>query len=564
MILTREELEERLAALHRASLELVQDISLSSLLERIAYTACEQVNARYAAVGVLDENGALSQFIPIGMTPEEIKGMSHPPVGLGLIGVLMHSAESLRLADISADPRSAGFPEGHPPMKTLLGVPIRSGDQQLGQIYLTEKKDGEEFTADDQQVIETLAAYAAVAISNARLYKKLSKREKELTQRNADLAQLNDLASTLASSPDKNEIMEKSLACAVDYLSVDIGEFYICEDDRLILKRGLHRGKDELPIFTREEFAFSEGLPGKCARTARPQVVSIVNGKTRYVNKDLLQAGYQQVACFPMTAQRGVVGVLCVATRQVKPLNEMDTTLLSSIALWAATALENVRLNLQDRRLAVLEERERIGMDLHDGIIQSIYAVGLTLEHSRLLMTEDPVQSKKRIDQAIDDLNAVIRDIRAYILDLRPRQLHEERLIDGLQRLVAEFRANTFVETTLQGPPDGEVLHITDASAIALFHISQEALANIAKHARAHKVEIWLWSSNDRVLLEIRDDGKGFDTQKVNLTLGHGLSNMQTRVHNVGGEVELTSEPGEGTTILAWVPVIQNQKASRG
>ncbi|MEN6410464.1 MAG: GAF domain-containing protein, partial [Anaerolineaceae bacterium] len=167
MILTREELEERLAALHRASLELVQDISLSSLLERIAVTACEQVNARYAAVGVLDENGALSQFIPIGMTPEEIERIPHPPVGLGMIGVLMHSAESLRLADLSVDPRSAGFPAGHPPMKTLLGVPIRSGAHQLGQIYLTEKKDGEEFTADDQQVIETLAAYAAVAISNA-------------------------------------------------------------------------------------------------------------------------------------------------------------------------------------------------------------------------------------------------------------------------------------------------------------------------------------------------------------------------------------------------------------
>jgi signal transduction histidine kinase len=201
----------------------------------------------------------------------------------------------------------------------------------------------------------------------------------------------------------------------------------------------------------------------------------------------------------------------------------------------------------------VLEERERIGMDLHDGIIQSIYAVGLTLEHARLLLGEDVPMSRQRITQAVDDLNKTIRDIRTYILDLRPRQFHDENLMEGLQRLVNEFKANTLVEVNLQGNPS-QVEVLTEARAMALFHICQEALANIAKHAGARRVEVVVWSTSERVLMEITDDGRGFDLERMRLTLGHGLMNIQTRAHGVGGDVEISSAPGEGTTILAWVP----------
>jgi len=180
--------------------------------------------------------------------------------------------------------------------------------------------------------------------------------------------------------------------------------------------------------------------------------------------------------------------------------------------------------------------------------------VGLTLEHARLLLGEDPETARQRIDQAVEDLNKTIRDIRAYILDLRPRQFHDETLIDGIQRLVQEFRANTLINVNLQGPPGD--LGLAEAPAVALFHICQEALANVAKHARAKNVDVVLWKTNDRVLLEIHDDGRGFDTNKVRMTIGHGLSNMQTRAFNVGGEVDVSSEPGQGTTVLAWVPFI--------
>jgi len=170
MLLTRQQLEERLIALHQASLTLVDDISLETLLERIANVACEQAEARYAALGVLDSRGQLRQFIAVGMTPEEVRQMPHPPVGRGLIAALMNAEEPIRLPNLDLDPRSVGFPANHPPMRSFLGVPIRYGETQLGQIYLTEKRNAPEFSRDDEQIIQMLAAYAAIALHNARLY----------------------------------------------------------------------------------------------------------------------------------------------------------------------------------------------------------------------------------------------------------------------------------------------------------------------------------------------------------------------------------------------------------
>jgi signal transduction histidine kinase len=246
--------------------------------------------------------------------------------------------------------------------------------------------------------------------------------------------------------------------------------------------------------------------------------------------------------------------VLCIASSDARPLDELEMHFLTSIGFWIGTAIENARLNIQQRRLAVLEERERIGMDLHDGIIQDIYAVGLTLEHARLLLMEDTSAARTRIEQAVSDLNSTIRDIRAYILDLRPRKLHEENLMDGLRRLVAEFRANTLVEVILKGPAEDR-LFLPEGTALVLFHICQETLANAAKHAHARHVTVTVWTVAGRALMEISDDGRGFDTSQVQLTLGHGLSNIHTRAVNAGGEVEITSEPGSGTTVLVWVPL---------
>jgi two-component system sensor histidine kinase DevS len=378
MLLTREQLQERLIALHKASLELVKDVSLDHLLERIAKVACEQADARYAALGVLDEDGKLVKFITVGMTDDEIKLIAHPPVGKGLIGELMNTEVPLRVPVIQEHPRSSGFPAYHPKMVSFLGVPIRAANVQLGQIYLTEKIGASEFTADDEKIIQMLAAYATAAIQNARLH-------------------------------------------------------------------------------------------------------------------------------------------------------------------------ENTH------RLAVLEERERIGMDLHDGIIQSIYGVGLSLESALHSFEDEPQDAKARVQHSIEGLNQAIRDLRGYILDLRPRQMGNEGLMSGLNRLLTEFRANTLANVQLTGN-ENELKDLPQAHSMVLFHICQEALANVAKHAKAKQVDISIWSTDERVLMEIHDNGKGFEMEKMNASIGHGLANMQTRVHAVGGDVDISSVVDEGTTVLAWVP----------
>ncbi len=525
--LTREQLEERLADLHSASLDLIRDSSLESLLERIATIARKEAGAQYAAVGVLDEQGGLEKFIPIGMTEAEIKMMAHPPVGKGLIGVLMRGAGPLRIANIADDPRSSGFPQHHPPMTSFLGVPIGVAGRQLGQIYLTNKIGADEFSLEDQQVIETLAAYAAIAISNVRLYQELTRRDQILTQRSENLALLNDLASTLASSSDVDQILDKALTQMMEYLHLELGEIYLREEESKVLKLVLHRSDILGSLWARKEFHMGEGMVGQVAKAGQPKLFDLSSAAGDGLEPAVLESCFSQIACFPLPGRRGVIGVLVIANCHPGPLNEQEIQLLSSIGSWVGMAVENVTLSLQQRRLAVLEERERIGMDLHDGIIQSIYAVGLTLDHARLLMAEDPEAARQRILQATTDLNSTIRDIRTYILDLRPRQLYNESLMQGVQRLVSEFRANTLVDVNLQGPADN-LAGLADAQAIALFHICQEALANIAKHGRARHVEVSLWKTADRVLLEVSDDGRGFDASQIKLTLGHGLANMQT------------------------------------
>ena len=378
MLLTREQLQERLIALHKASLELVKDVSLDHLLERIAAVACEQADARYAALGVLDENGKLVKFISVGMKEDEIKRMAHPPVGKGLIGELMNTEIPLRVPVIQEHPRSVGFPAHHPQMVSFLGVPILTAHHQLGQIYLTEKIGASEFTADDEKIIQMLAAYAAAAIQNARLH-------------------------------------------------------------------------------------------------------------------------------------------------------------------------ENTH------RLAVLEERERIGMDLHDGIIQSIYGVGLSLEGALHLIEESPDEAKERVRHSIEGLNQAIRDLRAYILDLRPRQMGNDGLMSGLRRLATEFRANSLAEVVLTGP-DSELMICLPPMRWCCFISVRRLWRMWPSMPRPTRLRSRSGPQRIVLLMEIHDNGQGFEMENMNLSIGHGLANMQTRAQAAGGDVDISSVPGEGTTVLAWVP----------
>ncbi len=557
VLLTREQIEARLVALHRASLELVSDLSLEVVLERIAQLAREQAGARYAALGVLDEDGKLVHFIPVGMTSDEMHQIAHPPIGLGLIGAIAKEKRTIRVPDIARDHRSAGFPPNHPPMNSFLGVPILSGNKLLGQIYLTDKEDYTEFTRDDERVIEMLAAYAAVAIVNARMYQDLLERDKSLTQRNKDLKLLNDIGEMLAETLEIDKILEKTLDYVMSYLEVEAGEIFLTEEDGLSLRMAIHRGEAADAFWTKDQFRLGEGYIGLVAENGKPLVTDNLAQDVRFLRSQVVEAGFQCLACIPLVAHTNMIGVMGIATRKAKRLETREINLLTSIGTWTGTAIENVRLNTQSRRLAVLEERERIGMDLHDGIIQSIYAVGLALDYARMEIDTNPDKALLKLEQAIAGLNGTIRDIRTYIMDLRPRQFRGENLMESLQRLIEETRANTQLEISLSGPKNGAVNLPTSVST-ALFHISQEALANIAKHAQAHEARIDMWIDSGQVWLEVSDDGVGFDISHMRLALGHGLANMRTRARKMGGDIEVHSAPENGTTVKTWIPLSQN------
>lgn len=543
--LTKKQLEDRLITLHKAGLELVQDISIDSLLEKVATLACQEAEAQFAAVSIVNTENKVEKIIPVGMSAEDVKRIAENPEEKSLIGELYSTRKMVKSVSASPDPNSM--------LTSFLGIPIQHGDSTLGYIFLGNKINSVEFTNDDCLIIEMLSSYASAAITNARLYKDLIQRDLILTRRNEDLALLDELASTLASSTDIDQILDKVLTQLMDYLGLEASEIYLRQHDskNLILK--MHKGISNKHLCNRTQYVMGEGIVGQTVKSGSPILLDLSKTDCDELVPELKTSGVRQIAVVSLKGRRSGMGALIVAARHPQPLDELEVQFLQAIGSWIATAIENVRLHTQDRKLAILEERERIGMDLHDGIIQSIYAVGLTLEHARLLLKENPAQSQKRIEQAISDLNATIRDIRAYILDLRPRQLHNEDLMSGISRLVAEFRANTLLDVNLQGPNE-DISHLPKNQAVSLFHICQEALANIAKHAHAKKVDVVVWTTNDRLLLEIRDDGVGFSTEKSKVSIGHGLSNMETRVLNAGGEVDISSEPGKGTTIFAWVP----------
>jgi len=368
-----------------------------------------------------------------------------------------------------------------------------------------------------------------------------------------DMSLLNGIASTLTSSLELDEILNKTLALVMNYMKVEAGDIFLLEEDKTTLRMVLHRGQAAEAFWTRNIFKQGDGYIGIVAETRKPLISTDLENDVRFLREAVVKAGFHQIACIPLLSGEHLMGVMSVAARGRDPIDDRSVQMLAAVGNWAGLAIENARLHANARRLAVLEERNRIGMDLHDGIIQSIYGVGLSLEAALLSINEDPDDSERRVKHAIDGLNQAIRDLRSYILDLRPRQLGNDGLINGIKRLIAEYRANTFAEVHLT-EPDSDLSELSQNQSLTLFHICQEALANAAKHAKAKKVQIAVWTTDDRVLMEVHDDGKGFDMDSMNTNIGHGLANMQTRAHSSGGEADISSAPGEGTTILVWVP----------
>jgi signal transduction histidine kinase len=364
-----------------AGLALSSELAIDAVLQRIVELAADISGARYGALSVLAEDGRIEEFITQGLTADERAAIGDPPTGHGILGLLISEGLPLRIPDIAADPRSAGFPPSHPQMHSLLGAPIIARGKTFGNIYVTEKQGAAEFTLDDQRAIQVLATQAGVAVENARLYEETQRTQSEL------------------------------------------------------------------------------------------------------------------------------------------------------------------------RRLEVLDERERIAKELHDGVIQSLFAVGMSLQGAAALTQDENMTT--RIESAVEDIDGAIRDLRNYIFGLRPGILADRQLDQALRELAAEFEGRTGVVIVVDVDPTVAAELASVASDVV--QVTREALSNVSRHAQATTCRVTLRHANGGAMLEIDDDGRGFELNGA--PGGLGLANLRGRVDSLGGSLDIQSGAGTGTTVRAAIPL---------
>jgi signal transduction histidine kinase len=537
-----------LRSISESGIALTSELSLQAVLQKVVDIAREQAEARYAAMSVLGPDGEIRQFLSSGVSAEEREGIGEIPRGHGLLGVLLRENQTLRTANIREDTRSVGFPPNHPVMTSLLGVPVIFKDRIIGNLYLTDKQDGHEFDDRDEEVVRLLAAQAAVAIHNAELYEAATRSAEEWKA-------LFELGRDVTASPDIKQLLQSTVSRARKLLNTDMAAVMLLSTDRSYLRMAAYDGL-ETDAMQRLKISADHGLQGLTLELMAAVIVEDYYRDHRLKNRPAeVVAGERLVSqvCVPLIGKSYALGTLTVGNRQKTRFTERDAELVEAFGNWMAVAIEASQLYEKLESLARLEERDRIGMDLHDGVIQSIYAVGLGLEDVLYRLESEPAeQMRAAIEKAMDDLTRVIKDIRSYIFDLRPAGSEATDLRHALRQLVDDVRVNNLIDAKFECK--GDMLDLLDdQQAITLFHIAQEALNNVIKHSGATSAALRLTQTGPRFVLEVRDAGTGFEVQDGGPKEKHGLRNMRDRARSVGGDLTIESKPGHGTTVRVEV-----------
>jgi signal transduction histidine kinase len=533
-------IHDRYERLLEAGLVLAADLSLPATLQRIVELAAGLTGARYGALGVLGRDGVITDFITTGVTAEERAAIGHIPLGRGILGVLIDDARPLRLHDIADDPRSVGLPPNHPPMRTFLGVPVKAGGRVYGNLYLSEKRDGADFDADDERALILLAAQAGAAIEAANLYE-------QATDRAQRLEAIRAISTAILAGTDTGELLELIVRHARALAGTDLATLALpVDDDRLAVEAADGLGADRLRGTV---FAAEGSVTGDVIRTGKAVVLADASADPRLA-QPIVAAGAGPALLVPLAVRGRTLGTLTVANRTGGALlRETETQLVETFAEQAAVALEYGRLQGELQRLAVLEDRERIAKELHDGAIQALFAVGMGLQGSALLAGDPELRS--RLQDAVEELDRVIRDLRNYIFGLRPGILADRQLDQALQGLAEEFQQRSGVLAIAEVDP--AVAAELTGRAADVVQLAREALSNVSRHAEAATCRVSLYREGDRGVLEVDDDGRGFDPAKATGT-GHGLRNLRERAEGLGGRAEIHSAPGEGTRVRVTIP----------
>lgn len=527
---------DRLDGLLEAMLVVTSGLDLEATLRTIVHSATNLVDARYGALEVHDRENRLLRFVHEGIDEEGVRRIGHLPEGLGLIRLLIDEPKPLRLDDLSRHPASVGFPPNHPPMRTFLGVPVRVRDESFGTLYLTDKTNGQPFSDDDEVLVQALAAAAGIAIANARLYQ-------QATARQSWIEATRDIATELLSGTEPATVFRLVGAEAVKLTGADAALVAVPLDERT----PTDEVTELLVIETVGETAGSAaGQTIPVAATALGEV--FVTGTPRQIDRldldALVEAG--PALLLPLRAADSVAGVV-VVLRHRGAFADDQLEMMAAFADQAALALQLATSQRRMRELDVLTDRDRIARDLHDHVIQRLFAVGLSLQGTVPRTREPEVQ--QRLSEAVDDLQAVIEEIRTTIFDLHGAAAGITRLRQRIDTAVGQF-AGAGLRTTVHyvGPLSvvGSVL-AEHAEAVV-----REAVSNAARHAQATTLTVRIRVEDD-LCIEVADNGRGMPEDYT----ASGLTNLRRRADEVGGELVVEAIPSGGTLLRWSAPLLQ-------
>jgi signal transduction histidine kinase len=525
---------DRLRGLLRANRLIIGDLALPVVLRRIAGAARDLVQARYAALGVLGPDGRLEQFIHVGVDEETVDRIGHLPEGKGLLGALIDDPHPIRLAELADDPRSVGFPEGHPRMTSFLGVPIRIRDEVYGNLYLTEREGGP-FTAEDEELVAALAATAASAIDNARLYAEAGRRQRWLE---ASTEITRQLLSSEGEPP--LSVIARRLHEMAD---ADVVAVVLPTADQSRLMVEVATGEQAAQL-TALSYPVEDTIAGVAISTGRPVLVGDVTQQQTYTVHLAQLTSVGPMMALPLLGTQGSRGAVLVARVPGRHrFNEADLDIATTFAQHAAVALELADARADQQRMMLLEDRDRIARDLHDHVIQRLFAAGLAVQSVAASAVSDSGAS--RLNTVVDDLDETIRQIRTTIFELRgplAPQTSTVRsqvigLIDEVAPLLGFSPALRFT-----GPVDTIVPDEVVADLIAVI---REALSNVARHAHASAADVELAATPDELTVDVTDNGVGIgESQRRS-----GLANLTRRAERYGGSLTLPDHEG---THLRW------------
>jgi signal transduction histidine kinase len=554
--------EDKLRRLLDVGRALVGELDPEAVLHRILDEARELTGARFAALGVLDESRSeLERFLTAGIDAAAHRAIGDLPRGRGVLGVLIDDPRPLRLSDVGDHPRSYGFPAAHPAMHSFLGVPIMIRGEAWGNLYLAEKEGGGEFTEEDEEAVVVLSQWAATAIGNARLYEDSEHRRDQLERAVRSLEAARDIADAITGASDLERILElivKRGRALVDARTVLI---MLREGDELVVAASAGHAPDARG----HRIPMSGSTSGEVLERGRPERLVDVGFGLRVAPEQLGVQDAHTALIVPMLHRGTGLGVLAAFDHglEADPFTEEDEQLLRTFAASAANAVALSRSVEADRLRSTIAaadaERKRWARELHDQTLQSLG--GLRVSLASILGRGDGAAKDERIRQAMEDIEVEIANLRAIISDLRPSLLDDLGLVPAIEAMV-DRRREAGLEITSEialGDVGSSRLELDPELETTVYRIVQEALTNVARHARADSARVAVALSRGQVLIEVEDDGSGFDADAP--TSGFGLAGMRERVYLSGGTIEIW--PGQpGTLVRVRLPVRPSSEVS--